>query len=224
MTKASETVIQLPRMAREKARVTLIGDTPLIVHRWSEKAKQEILNKHIKAAQKGKPKKVPEADFEASIYRMADQSHGFPAVAFKGAAVTACTSLAGITKVAARQAFHVFGEQATHPATFADAITTEELVQIHCPAPTMREDMVRVFGGQPDVRYRAQYWPWAVDLVVEYNPSALSTEQLLNLFNTAGFAVGVGEWRPERDGSNGRFRVAEADDADILADIMRRAG
>lgn len=223
MTKTSDTVIQLPRMAREKARITLIGDTPLIVHRWSEKAKQEMLRNQLKSAQKGREKKAPVADFEASIYRMAGGAHGFPAVAFKSAAVTACTSLAGITKVAARQAFHIFGEQSTRPATFADAITTEELVEIHCPAPTMREDMVRVAMGKPDIRYRAQYWPWAVELVVEYNPGALSAEQLLNLFNTAGFACGVGEWRPERDGSNGRFRVAEADDADILADIMQRA-
>jgi hypothetical protein len=29
----------------------------------------------------------------------------------------------------------------------------------------------------------------------------------VNLFNVAGFAVGVGEWRPERDGSNGMFHV-----------------
>jgi hypothetical protein len=30
----------------------------------------------------------------------------------------------------------------------------------------------------------------------------------MNLLNTAGFAVGVGEWRPEKDGQYGMFRVA----------------
>lgn len=223
MSKTTETIINLPRMTREKINITLIGETPLIVHRFAEKAKREMLEKQTKAAQKGKAAKNPEADFEASIYRMADGSHGFPAVAFKAAAVTACTSLAGITKVAARQAFHVSGQQSIRQGAFSDAITTEELVQIHCPAPTMREDMVRVGMGTSDIRYRAQYWPWAVDLIVEFNPLAMSAEQVLNLFNTAGFACGVGEWRPERDGSNGRFRVAEASDDALLIEIQKGA-
>lgn len=221
MSKTNETIINLPRMAREKINITLIGETPLIVHRFAEKAKREMLEKQTKSAQKGKAAKNPEADFEASIYRMADGSHGFPAVAFKAAAVTACTSLAGITKVAARQAFHVSGQQSIRQGAFSDAITTEELVQVHCPAPTMREDMVRVGMGTSDIRYRAQYWPWAVDLIVEFNPLAMSAEQVLNLFNTAGFACGVGEWRPERDGSNGRFRVAEASDDALLIEIQK---
>jgi hypothetical protein len=51
----------------------------------------------------------------------------------------------------------------------------------------------------------------------------MSAEQVLNLFNTAGFACGVGEWRPERDGSNGRFRVAEASDDALLIEIQKGA-
>jgi hypothetical protein len=223
MSKTTETIINLPRMSREKINITLIGETPLIVHRFAEKSKREMLEKQTKSAQKGKVAKNPEADFEASIYRMADGSHGFPAVAFKAAAVTACTSLAGITKVAARQAFHVSGQQSIRQGAFSAAITTEELVEVHCPAPTMREDMVRVGMGTSDIRYRAQYWPWAVDLIVEFNPLAMSAEQVLNLFNTAGFACGVGEWRPERDGSNGRFRVAEASDDALLIQIQKGA-
>jgi len=116
---------------------------------------------------------------------------------------------------------HVSGQQSIRQGAFSAAITTEELVQVHCPAPTMREDMVRVGMGTSDIRYRAQYWPWAVDLIVEFNPLAMSAEQVLNLFNTAGFACGVGEWRPERDGSNGRFRVAEASDDALLIQIQK---
>lgn len=33
----------------------------------------------------------------------------------------------------------------------------------------------------------------------------------LNLFDLAGFAVGIGDWRPERDGPYGRFRVATSE-------------
>jgi hypothetical protein len=34
----------------------------------------------------------------------------------------------------------------------------------------------------------------------------------VNLFNTAGFAIGVGEWRPQRDGSYGMFHIASAEE------------
>ena len=41
-----------------------------------------------------------------------------------------------------------------------------------------------------------------------YNASAVSPEQIINYFNIGGFGVGVGEWRPEKDGQWGRFHVA----------------
>ena len=69
MSKTNETIINLPRMAREKINITLIGETPLIVHRFAEKAKREMLEKQTKSAQKGKAAKNPEADFEPSAMR-----------------------------------------------------------------------------------------------------------------------------------------------------------
>jgi len=73
--------------------------------------------------------------------------------------------------------------------------------------PSMREDMVRVGMGTADIRYRGEFKKWAVELLIRHNARVLSAEQVANLFNTAGFAIGVGEWRPQRDGSFGMFHV-----------------
>ena len=73
--------------------------------------------------------------------------------------------------------------------------------------PQRREDMVRVGMGTADIRYRPEFPKWATELDVSYNSRALAAEQIVNLFEIAGFAVGVGEWRPEKDGQFGRFRV-----------------
>ena len=192
---ASQNVsVDLPPLNIQTLEITLIGDTPLITHRWSEKAKKQMLDKQMKKAKQGKDAKNPDQDFRESLYVLEDGSFGFPAIGFKAAAVTACTSIGGITKVAARQAFHVDGEY----------------VVIHGSEPTMREDMVRIAMGTADIRYRGQFDPWWTTLTVKFNANTLSPEQVLNLFNTAGFAVGVGEWRPEKDGSYGRFHVATA--------------
>jgi hypothetical protein len=185
--------ISLPKLDIREIELTLEGDSPLICHKWSEKAKRLILDKQMGKASEGREHKNPEEDYRESLYRLPDGSgYGFPAIAFKNAAVTACTSLGkSITKVAARQAFHVVGE----------------LVRIE-GEPRPREDMVRVGMGTADIRYRGEFPEWRVRLRVRYNARVLSDEQVVNLFNVAGFAVGVGEWRSERDGSYGLFHVA----------------
>lgn len=203
---ATETSVVLPPLRIETIRVTLIGDTPLIVHRWSEKAKKQMLDKQMKKASAGKEAKNPEQDFKDSLYVLPDGGFGFPIIGFKAAAVTACTSIGGITKVAARQAFHVEGEFA----------------RIEGGDPTMREDMVRVGMGTADIRYRGEFKNWHTTITVKHNRNVFSAEQVLNLFQTAGFAVGVGEWRPEKDGQYGRFHVASSEEMKALGLITEK--
>lgn len=212
-----EVGLELPALNIQLMEIVVCGDSPLIVHAWSEKAKREMLGKQMKQAKGAKEAKSPESDFAASLYRMADGGYGFPSVAFKNAAVTAGTSVSGITKIAARQAFHILGEDADVQGAFDGAVSRQNLVRINGGEPRMREDMVRVGMGTADLRYRGEFVDWHAKLLVRYNGNVLSEAQILNLINTAGFAVGVGEWRPEKDGQSGMFHVAtEAD--------MRRIG
>lgn len=202
----------VPEIRREHMYVRLIGDSPLISHAWSEKAKKLMLDKQMKRAKTGKEAKDPERDFIESLYAISgkpkagqidddtvgianreDCKFGFPCVGFKAAAVSACRFVDGAKMTQARGAFHIEGE----------------LAEIECDqGPIMREDMVRVGMGTADIRYRGEYKRWSVVLSVVYNASVISPEQIVNYFNQAGFGVGVGEWRPEKDGSYGRFHVA----------------
>lgn len=182
--------VTLPRLNIQILRITLVGDSPLICHKWSEKAKKEMRDKQQKKAKSAREAKNPEQDFKDSLYEHPDGGYGFPVVAFKAAAVDACSHVEGVTKVEARGAFHVPGE----------------LVRIE-GKPTMREDMVRVGMGTADLRYRGEFKQWRTELTIRYNANVLSAEQIVNLFNTAGFAIGVGEWRPQKDGSYGMFHV-----------------
>lgn len=183
--------IELPRLDLRLMTITVIGDSPLICHAWSKKARQAMLDKQMKRAKPGKEAKDPEQDFRESLYPLPGGGYGFPAVAFKAAAVSACRFADGVKMTEARGAFHVLGE----------------MVPIQ-GEPTMREDMVKIALGTADIRFRGEFKEWRADLPIRFNASALSPEQIVNLFNTAGFGVGVGEWRPERNGSYGMFRVA----------------
>lgn len=202
MPKAT-TVIELPPLDIRTMEMRLVGDSSLISHAWSDKAKKLMLDKQMKKAKPGKEAKDPWLDFCDSMYWLserpakpteddiAEARFGFPVVAFKAAAVGACRFVDGVKMTEARGAFHVIGEMAEIESQ-----------------PVMREDMVRVGMGTADIRYRGEFKDWATTLTVRYNGSALSAEQIVNLFNTAGFGVGVGEWRPEKNGSYGMFHVA----------------
>lgn len=194
---AREIVIELPKLQIQFIPITLIGDSPLICHAWSEKAKKEMLDKQMKKASTGRVAKDPKQDFRDSLYPHPDGGYGFPVLAFKNAAVTACSQVKGITKVQTRGAFHVIGEP-----------DKSDLVKIESGEPEMREDMVRVGMGTADIRYRGEFKNWRVKIGIRYNTAVLSPVQIINLFNIAGFAVGVGEWRPEKDGAYGMWHVA----------------
>ena len=210
--------LELPALDLQDMHVHIVGDTPLIVHAWNEKAKRLMLDKQLKTATRGRETRDPREDFQSSIYRLADGRHGIPAVGLKNAAVTACTSIGAITKIAARQAFFILGERATGEGSFEGSTTSTALVPLlGLTPPIMREDLVRIGMGTADLRYRGEYFPWACEFVVRFNKRVLSPEQIVNLLDTAGFAVGLHEWRPERDGDHGRFHVARELDDKFLA-------
>src|SRR5208283_2284464 len=89
-TEASEMIV-LPTLNIQTAHVQLVGDSPLIVHAWSKKAKQQMLDKQMKRAKQAKEAKDPQKDYEESLYRSPDGGYCFPAVGFKSAAVDACS-------------------------------------------------------------------------------------------------------------------------------------
>jgi hypothetical protein len=178
----------------------IVGITPLICHAWSKKAIQEILDKQMKAGKKGREAKNPDQDFVDSLYPHPDGGYGFPAVAFKNAAVGACRFVTGMKMTEARGVFHINEELIQ---IFNGALDNNDKLVI--AQPTRRQDMVRVGMGVADIRFRGEFRDWRCRLKVNFDSSVFSPEQILNLFKRAGFGVGIGEWRPERNGPYGRF-------------------
>jgi len=164
------------------------GTSPLLVHAWSVKSKEQMRGKQ-QGAVKSRKREIrdPQAEYEASMYRDGDR-YLMKSAAFRLAAVSAVRGVDGITMTEMRQHFYC----------------PDEFVEI-AGSPVMREDIVRVSNGQPDLRYRAEFFPWACKLPMRYNAGAISPEQVANLLLQAGMWVGVGEGRVEKGGTNGCF-------------------
>lgn len=213
--KAATEVIEIRPIKIKKVKIRIVGDTPLIMHAWSEKAKRMMLESQMGVA-KGKKKdaKNPVDDFIRSMYWLTPMPEdgtmesfeeaiangarfGFPVTAFKQAAISAAYRM-GWTKdkMSMRGAFFIDSDQ-------------NGMIEIHSDTPEMREDMVKVGMGTADIRYRGEFKNWYADLTISYNANGqYSLENIVNIINAGGYVCGVGEWRPERDGQNGMFHVA----------------
>lgn len=192
--------VTLQRIKRETAHIEVVGTAPLIVHNWSEKARKEMLDKQM-GKKVVKQRKDPQSDYESSMYRFEDGRHGFPIMGFKAATVKGGGRIFGkaVKMTELRQNF-------TFIADGIDAAGMQ-LVTIKSDEPVMREDMVRVGMGTADIRYRAEYRNWSALLKIQFVPDLIDLQSVVALVD-AGGTCGVGEWRPEKNGSFGTYEVS----------------
>lgn len=220
-TKKKEELIEIKPIEIKKVKMRLVGDTPLIMHAWSVKAKREMLEaQQGKKAGKKKSPKNPVYDFIESMYwltgkpnvenSMTEESceelfmeainngatFGFPVTAIKQAAISAAYRQGwSKDKVSLRGAFFIESDP-------------DGMVEIKSDVPIMREDMVRIGMGTADIRYRGEFRNWYSDIVLTYNVNGqYSLENIVNMINAGGYICGIGEWRPEKDGQFGMYHV-----------------
>ena len=206
MTEQAQIVIQ--RINRKRVLVPIVGTSPLIVHKFSEKAKRQMLE-GMQGVKRLKESKDPQADYEGAFYRLDDGRYGFPALGFKACMVSAARLFGKSVKMTElKQSVFIDGE-------WSD-IDNCHLVEI-CGEPVMREDIVRVGISGTDLRYRPQFTEWRATLDVTFIESMLSVESLLSLIDAGGMSVGVGEWRVEKGGSSGTFTIDTSEETQVIA-------
>ena len=219
--KKNDEIIEIKPIEIKKVALRIVGDTPLIMHAWSAKAKREMLEaQQGKKAGKKKEPKNPVFDFVESLYWMEgkpevsnDMSEAdietafaeaiangakfcFPVTAIKQAAISAAYRQGwSKDKVSLRGAFFIESDD-------------DGMVEIKGDVPRMREDMVRIGMGTADIRYRGEFHTWYADIVVSYNVNGqYSLENIVNMINAGGYICGIGEWRPEKDGQYGMYHI-----------------
>lgn len=199
--------IQISRIAAQRIQVPIIGTSPLIVHAWSQKAKEQMLNAQM-GRKMPKLNRDPEADYEASLYRT-DDGYGFPLLAFKAATVGAARYYGkDVAMTTLRQALFMTGVPSRDRSQILTPIFGE---------PKSREDMVRVGMGGTDLRFRAEFVEWSAVLDITFVTSMLSQASVVSLIDAGGMGIGVGEWRPEKRGQNGTYQVDLSRDIEVVA-------
>lgn len=208
-TKQAEGLIEIKGVPAETVRVPIVGTSPLVVHRFSEKAKRQMLD-NMQGRRSPKEAKDPEAEYRAAFYWMKDgETPGFPVIAFKAATIGAARFYSNLTMTLLKQCMFFAGEMGDDGRMLTPIYGEYE----------MRQDVVTVGRSGSDLRYRPQFKEWSTTLDITYVKSMLTQESLLSLLDAGGMGLGVGEWRPERNGDFGQFRVDTSKNIDIIPAI-----
>ena len=209
--------ISVLEVARRQLSVCILGTTPLICNRVSEKAKRELLMPRgtlSRADKKTNLKHDPLREYRDSPYTVAGEEHPtrivMPATAFKGALRDVALDMPGAAKSQIGRLTYVIGDQGT------------DYVSIY-GVPQLLMSIVRSadISRTPDVRSRAIIPQWACRLTVSYVFPLLRDPVVANLLAAAGIMRGVGDWRPEKGaGDYGQFSLVDADNPSFLAVVM----
>lgn len=187
--------LQLKPIVPKTITFRIKGTSPLIQHAWSEKGLRQLRMTPAERRKQPKTKRNPEEEASAAMYTLEDGTPALPMLSFKAALISAAHKDLGIEKTLVRKSVFL-------PA---DAYEAGLLAPLDASEPVIREDIVKVGANQTDLRYRPEFREWSCKVTIQIDADLLDEQDLINLVNRAGFSVGIGEWRPEKDGEFGRF-------------------
>lgn len=208
-TTASKTAdVNILEVARGHMEFCILGTSPLIMNRMSQKVWFELLapkGKKTAADKAANVKHDPIREFRDAPYIMPNEKS--PAMlallvtAFKRAMATAAMDLPGASKTQIGRLIYMPGE-------YQEVFGIPRVFM----AVTRSSDIKRT----PDVRTRAILPEWACRIAVTFTKPLLKEQAVANLLAAAGMSSGVGDWRQEKgSGSYGSFKIVAEDDPDF---------
>lgn len=190
--------VQISAPNLQYAHVKIRGTAPYVQHKFSAKARQQIIETQkqgsvAKSKRKREPKDFDEV-YRGAMHLTAKGKYGIPAAAFRSAMIDACR-LVGFKMTHAK--LSVFIEH--------DDIDDDDGTPLVFIKGRVRkhEGYVRLETGVIDIRVRPMWREWTADLRIKFDADQFSTSDVINLLHRAGAQVGVGEGRPNGKKSHG---------------------
>jgi hypothetical protein len=180
-------------------KVEIRGITPLLVHKFGEHAEIGKKTRRIEVNDKD-----PREEARRVAYIASDGTYFFSAFAIPNAMGSAGSSHK--TK-GSRKSLRFVVPSAVRMET--DTVT---ILNGSGPAKDFEVDArpVTIPATKGRVmRYRPRFNAWGARFILHVDDELLSPEMAHQLLNEAGQSIGIGDFRPEKRGPFGRFRVTE---------------
>jgi hypothetical protein len=210
----TETAIRIERVEPAEITFHILGTSPVVCNRMSNKGVRELLfpkGRKTAADKASSVKHDPITEYRESPYTAINNDNPtriqlLPSM-FKKAMMSAALDLPGVKKAQIGRLLYVKGER-------IDLYGTPQLLCSVIRVPDINRT--------PDVRTRAIVPRWACRITVSFMPSVIRQQSVVNLLAAAGQSAGVGDWRPEKgSGSYGTFEIVGSDHPD-LQDIFQQ--
>lgn len=184
----------------EVAAISIEGTSPYVQHRFSTKARNQIISTQEagSTSRKGKTRAPKDFDetYRAAMYLSRQGWHGIPASAFRNAAISACR-IVGFKMTLAKLSLFI-------EADGFDAEDGTPLVRITNGEPTPHFAPARNANGSVDIRCRPMWQEgWQATVRVRWDSEQFTAVDIANLLSRVGGQVGVGEGRPDSRMSSG---------------------
>lgn len=197
MGSAAEKIVQLRPLNIQRMKLKIIGTSPYMPEPV-DMSVAEYYNKKKSLQSVDKDTRSEEEKAKEKFYYTEDGKYGMPVRALyrsgeKGSKYVLSRSDGGMKKFA--EAVNVLGD----------------IVELHYERLEIDKRTGRPQGQSksPRLIIRNKFINWWVEIEVEFNASAISAEQVVNIFECAGFHIGVGGFRKECKGNFGLFKVAK---------------
>lgn len=205
MAAKKDSQIEVVKFNTGRVNYCVLGRTPLILNRMSEKAKHELLmpkGRKSAAERASSLKHNPRQEFRDSPYIDPDESAEtylvHLATSFKAAMRGAGVDVPGATKAQIGRLLWVEGERISIfgiPRMFMSVTRSADT------------------NKTPDIRTRAIVPHWAAVISVRFMKPVINETTVTNLLAAAGLTQGIGDWRPEKGSGNyGQFEIVNEDD------------
>lgn len=208
--------VQIVELTRAKIVYHIVGETPLLMNSMSVKAQRELLlprGRKTAAEKQGSLKHDPLQEYRDSIYRARKGSETVLALMntqFKAALCTAALDVPGAKKAQIGRLTSIEG---------GERLALYGVPEVMCSVVRSAD-----INKTPDIRTRCIVPRWACKVEVTYTIPVLNATVISSLFATAGYTMGVGDWRPQKgSGTFGRWKIVEANDKEYL-DIIKTGG
>lgn len=216
MTKKQETevTLEINELQTGEVQMHVLGTSPLIMNRFSQKAWQQLLlgsPRKNRAELDSRLKHDPIAEFRGALYKNRDARRPalfhVPNGMFHGALASAALDIPGAKRAVIER---------------LTSITDVNIDLFGVPqffmAMVRNSDMART----PDVRTRPIFAEWAASVTVRYVRPQLTERVIGRMFGAAGLICGIGDWRVQKGGPYGSWRLVSADDKDFRRVVSKQ--
>ena len=191
MEKVKKVQIELQPIALNTIRVEVIGKTPLLMDKFPDDSKKQILAKQT-GVSKGNKKKTRDIKKEVkeAIHYINSSMVGFPAEGFKRGMIE-CTSFVG--------------DKFFSKKLVSGSVKIVNQINGLIPLKYKKQDVLE-HSIEHNIKFSPQFHNWSCVLELEYDSNNISSSDIVTLLRYAGFYYGVGSWRPKcKSGGSGEF-------------------